>query len=104
MNHFNAPDFPITYELLTEAILDEVRTRRLQIQRHCIRCRLDRCTPHLFSENDTQQYLGALVELAARLLPAVFLDKIECAALGVHFEARFLIRRTWAALAESGRP
>ncbi|WP_088147049.1 MULTISPECIES: hypothetical protein [Achromobacter] len=104
MNYFNAPDVPITNERLTEAILDEVRTRLLQIQHHCLRCRLVGCIPHLFGENDTQQYLGALVELAARLLPAADLDAIECAALGAHFEARFLIRRTWAAIAEPGRP
>lgn len=103
MNIFNAPDIPITNERLSEAIFDEIRTRLLQVQRHCLGCRLAGRTPHLFGENDTQQYLTALVELAARLLPATDLDAIECAALGAHFEARFLIRRTWAALSEVGR-
>lgn len=94
---------PISADSLAEAIADEIRTYLLLVRRHCLSCRIAGSIPHAFRESETQSYLSALVELAARLLPRSLLHDIECDALGAHFESRFLLRRTWAAVGESKR-
>jgi len=81
----------------------EIRAYLFLVQRHCLACRLVGSIPHTFRESETQAYLSALVEFAARVLPAANLRDIECAALGAHHEARFLLRRTWAAVNERRR-
>ncbi len=94
---------PISAGRLAEAITDEIRSYLFLVQRHCLACRLVGSIPHLFRESETQAYLSALVEFAARVLPAANLRDIECTALGAHHEARFLLRRTWAAVNERRR-
>lgn len=103
MNPFNAPDVPISADWLAAAFVNEIRSYLFLVQRHCLACRLARSIPHLFRESETQAYLSALVDFAARVLPAANLRDIECAALGAHHEARFLLRRAWAAVNERRR-
>ncbi|WP_312538069.1 hypothetical protein [Achromobacter mucicolens] len=103
MNPFKAPDVPISAAWLAGAFVDEIRSYLFLVQRHCLTCRLVGSIPHIFRESETQAYLSALVEFAARVLPLANLRDIECAALGAHHEARFLLRRTWAAVNERRR-
>lgn len=103
MNPFNAPDVPISADWLASEFAVEIRSYLFLVQRHCLTCRLVGSIPHTFRESETQAYLSALVEFAARVLPVASLRDIECAALGAHHEARFLIRRTWAAANERRR-
>lgn len=103
MNPFNAPDVPISADWLASEFAVEIRSYLFLVQRHCLACRLVGSIPHLFRESETQAYLSALVDFAARVLPLAYLRDIECAALGAHHEARFLLRRTWAAVNERRR-
>lgn len=94
MNPFNAPDLPTTVEELTEAILARIRTLLLHVRKHCLTCRLNGWLPSLYTREAISAFLSALVDLAADTLPRHALHAIECEALGVMHEARFLMRGT----------
>lgn len=94
MNPFNAPDLPLTQEQVTEAILGQIRTLLLQIRKHCLACRLNGRLPSLYSRDAISAFLSALVELAAGMLPSSALSTIQCEALAVTHETRFLMRGT----------
>jgi len=103
VNPFNAPDDEISAHSLADAFVDEIRSYLLMVRRHCLACRLVGSIPHAFSESETQAYLSALIDFAARVLPVAHLRDIECAALGAHHETRYLLRRTWASVNEYRR-
>lgn len=103
MNPFNAPDVAISADWLADAFADEIRSYCHVVRSHCLACRLAGSIPHAFRESETQAYLSALVDFAARVLPFANLRDIECAALGAHHETHFLLRRTWAAVNEYRR-
>ena len=96
MNPFNAPDLPITGEQLSEAILGQIRSLLLQIRKHCLACRLNGRLSSLDSRDAISAFLSALVQLAAEMLPRPALHSIECEALAVLHESRFLMRGTRA--------
>lgn len=104
MNPFNAPDLPTPVEELAEAILARIRTLLLHVRKHCLKCRLNGWLPSLYTREAISAFLSGLVELAADTLPRYALHAIECEALGVMHEARFLMRGTRDAYANALTP
>ncbi|MNL46360.1 hypothetical protein D3C87_1690660 [compost metagenome] len=99
MNPFNAPDLSLTTEQVSEALLGELRSFLLQIRKHCLASRLAAQPADAFTEGEAAAFLSAVVLIAAALLPRASLHSIECEALAVQHEARFLLRRSWASVA-----